>query len=156
MTISRTALERTQCLCLPSMGLTDEALALMDPVSIAARISSGVADDSAVSMACTSSECVGEEKLVEELAQYPADNGVEHLSPSFELTEELLPVSGDHRSAEQVQRCNCEDDVQSLDSEEKDPRRPCMQQITDTMIADHLKTQEDGDAQTEDRSDDSG
>ena len=137
------------------MGLTDEALALMDPVSIAARISSGVADDSAVSMACTSSECVDEEKLVEKLAEYPAENGMEHLSPSFELTEELLPVSGDHGSAEQVQRCNCEDDVQSLESEE-DPRRPCMQQITDTMSADQLNTQEDGDAKTDDRSDNSG
>ena len=138
------------------MGLTDEALALMDPVSIATRISSGVADDSAVSMACTSSECVGEVKLVENFAAYPADNGVEHLSPSFELTEELLPVSGDHRSAEQVQRCNCADEWQSLESEEEDPRRPCMQQITDTMIAEELNTQEDVDAQTEDRSDDSG
>ena len=137
------------------MDLTDEALALIDPASIVTHPSSGVADDSAVSMACTSSECVDEEKLVKELTHYPAENGMEHFSPSFELTEELLPVSGDHRSAEQVQRCNCEDDVQSLESKEEDPRRPCMQQITDTMIADQLNTQEDGDAQTDDRSDDS-
>ena len=137
------------------MDLTDEALALIDPASIVTHPSSGVTDDSAVSIACTSSECVDEEKLVEKLAEYPAENGMEHLSPSFELTEELLPVSGDHGSAEQVKKCNCEDDVQSLESEEEDPRRPCMQQITDTMIAEELNTQEDGDAQTEDRSDDS-
>ena len=138
------------------MDLTDEALALIDSASIVTHPSSGVTDDSAVSMACTFSECVDEEKLVKELAQYPAENGMEHLLPSFELTEEPLPVSGDHGSAEQVQRSNCEDDVQSLESEEEDPRRPCMQQITDTMTADQLNTQEDGDAQTDERSDDSG
>lgn len=75
-------------------------------------------DDSAVSVECCSSVCVGEEKLAEELTENPSENHVENLAPAIEHKEELLPVSDDHVSSDQLQMLESEFNMQSFRSED--------------------------------------
>ena len=133
-TISGTILlERTsQHLYLPSYSaeLKDEAMALVDPPSVARRASttlcvparnpsSRVTDNSAVMP--NSSVCDDEQRT--EIVQ------------DLNVLEEPPPISGDHVPTDQVERIGCKAELLQLQFEEDEAPacKVCMQQNSDSM-----------------------
>ena len=128
-------LERTsQHFYLPSYSaeLKDEAMALVDPPSVARRASttlcvparnpsSGVTDDSAASVMPNSSVCDDEQRT--------------EIVPDLNLLEEPPPISGDHVPTDQVERIGCKAESLPLqfDEDEAPACKVCMQQNSDSM-----------------------
>ena len=117
---------------LPSAELKDgEAMALVDPPSIARRASTMLCVP-----ACNPSSEVTDNSTASVIPNSPVCDD-EQLSeifvPDLNHLEEPLPISGDHVPPDQVERVNHEDELSLEGGEDEAPSKVCMQQNTASM-----------------------